>query len=319
MKLTFLIMLLLAFFYGNCQEEKESYTKMTNSFIEYYNQEKPEEIFELFSPQMKGALPLSQTSAFISQLTSQVGKIKSKTFKRYQNSYAIYKTEFDQAVLALHISIDADYQINGLFMKPYVEEIAEISRNKTLLQLPFVGTWDVFWGGDTVEQNYHAETKYQRGAFDILIFGENGKSYRTDGTTNEDYIAFGKKIMAPCDAEVVLAVDGVKDNLPGKLNPTFLTGNTVILKTVNNEFILFAHFKQGSVAVKQGQMVKSGELIGLCGNSGNSTEAHLHFHIQNVEELSEATGVKTYFNEINVNGVVKNDYSPVKGDKISNN
>jgi len=67
-----------------------------------------------------------------------------------------------------------------------------------------------------------------------------------------------------------------------------------------------------------GQKVKKGELIGLCGNSGNSSEAHLHFHIQNVEDINKATGAKCYFDEIIVNGKLKNDYSPVKSDKIEN-
>ncbi|MDA1176144.1 MAG: M23 family metallopeptidase [Bacteroidetes bacterium] len=86
----------------------------------------------------------------------------------------------------------------------------------------------------------------------------------------------------------------------------------------NNEFLFFAHFKQNSIVVKQGQKVKKGELIGLCGNSGNSSEAHLHFHIQNVEDINKATGAKCYFDKIIVNGKIKNDYSPVKGDKIEN-
>ena len=57
-------------------------------------------------------------------------------------------------------------------------------------------------------------------------------------------------------------------------------------------FLFFAHFKQNSIRVKQGQIIKQGELLGLCGNSGNSSEPHLHFHIQNVENMNIATGVK---------------------------
>ncbi|MDA8531599.1 hypothetical protein N9K44_01775 [Flavobacteriaceae bacterium] len=47
-------------------------------------------------------------------------------------------------------------------------------------------------------------------------------------------------------------------------------------------------------------------------------EAHLHFHIQNVEDINKATGAMCYFDKIIVNGKIKNDYSPVKGDKIEN-
>ena len=125
-------------------------------------------------------------------------------------------------------------------------------------------------------------------------------------------------MIAPCDAEVVLAVNGIKDNIPGELNPIYIPGNSVILRTENNEFLFFAHFKQNSIAVKMGQKVKQGELLGLCGNSGNSSEPHLHYHIQNIENTNKATGVKSYFSEIFVNGELKKNYSPIKGEKIKN-
>ena len=64
--------------------------------------------------------------------------------------------------------------------------------------------------------------------------------------------------------------------------------------------------------------MKKGEILGLCGNSGNSSEPHLHFHLQNVEDMNIATGAKSYFEEIYVNGRLKKDYSPIKNEKIKN-
>ena len=90
----------------------------------------------------------------------------------------------------------------------------------------------------------------------------------------------------------------------------------MIIKTATGEYVFFAHFKQHSIVVKQGQKVSTGELLGLCGNSGNSTEPHLHFHLQNDEDMVKATGAKCYFDQLKVNGILKLDYSPVKGDKI---
>ena len=113
-----------------------------------------------------------------------------------------------------------------------------------------------------------------------------------------------------------MIVDGVKDNVPGEMNPTFVTGNTVIIKTSNDEYLLFAHFKQNSIVVKQGDKVQSGTLLGLCGNSGNSSEAHIHYHMMNQENMSKAIGIKSYFEKLHVNGELKEDYSPVQGDKI---
>ncbi|SFT90737.1 Murein DD-endopeptidase MepM and murein hydrolase activator NlpD, contain LysM domain [Algoriphagus locisalis] len=302
------------------QGEKETYRKVTAEFEQYFNADEYQKIFNLFSSQMKAALPIEKTTEFVKGIKSQAGSIEKMEFIRYENgTYASYKTNFERAVFAVNISVDGDNKINGLFVKPYQEnKLPTLARNETQLILPFKGEWTVFWGGDTKELNYHVENVAQKNAFDILITDESGKSYKTDGKQNEDYYAFGKELIAPADAEVVLVVDGVKDNVPGELNPIYIPGNTVILKTANNEFLFFAHFKQNSIVVKQGQQVKQGELLGLCGNSGNSSEAHLHFHIQNVEDMTKATGAKAFFEEIMVNGELKTDYSPIKGEKIKN-
>lgn len=64
--------------------------------------------------------------------------------------------------------------------------------------------------------------------------------------------------------------------------------------------------------------VKQGEVLGLCGNSGNSSEPHLHFHIQNMEAITKATGAKAYFDNIYVNGALKKDFSPIKEERVKN-
>lgn len=213
------------------------------------------------------------------------------------------------------LTLNLNNEIAGLLFKPYTEA-KEIVRNTTKMKLPFKGEWTVTWGGDTKELNYHVESVAQKNAFDILITDQKGATHKGTGEINEDYYAFGKELFAPCDGEVVLAVDGVKDNIPGTLNPIYIPGNTVIIKTATGEYAFFAHFKQNTIVVKQGQKVTSGALLGLCGNSGNSSEPHLHFHLQNVEDMTKATGAKCYFDQLKVNGIVRTDYSPVKGEKI---
>ena len=301
------------------QTEKATYKTVADSFEKNYNADNFDAIFSAFSPEMQSALPLDKTQDFLTGLKTQAGQITKREFVKYEQTYASYKTTFERALFAVNISVDNNSKINGLFVKPYKEsDLPKIERNTTKLLLPFKGEWTVIWGGDTKALNYHVENEAQKNAFDILITNEKGISYKTDGKSNEDYYAFGKELYAPCDGEVVLVVDGVKDNKPGQLNPIYIPGNTVIIKTAKNEFLFYAHFKQNSIRVKQGQKVKQGELLGLCGNSGNSSEAHLHFHIQNVEDMNEATGVKCYFDKLIVNGQTKTDYSPIQKDKIKN-
>ena len=317
--LNFILLILIPFLsFG--QTEQETYKRVSAEFEEYYNSNEYQKVFELFSTEMKTFLPIEKTTDFVDGLKTQAGKIENREFIKYEKgTYASYKTNFERALFSIFISLDKNEKINGFFLKPFKENNRpKLERNTTEMILPFKEEWTVIWGGDTKELNYHVESEAQKNAFDIVITNKNGKSFKTDGKTNEDYYAFGKELIAPCNAEVVLSVDGIKDNIPGELNPIYIPGNTVVLKTKNNEFLFFAHFKQNSIVVKQGQKVKQGELLGLCGNSGNSSEAHLHFHIQNIEDMNKATGAKSYFSEILVNGKLKKGYSPIKGEKVKN-
>ncbi|MCW3073391.1 MAG: peptidase [Flaviaesturariibacter sp.] len=230
---------------------------------------------------------------------------------------ASYKTVFERGVFEVLITVDGN-RIGGMLVKPWKETtVAKITRNTTKLALPFTGAWTVVWGGDTKEQNYHIAHEAQKGAFDLVITDGAGKSYKTDGKNNSDYYAFGKQLLAPCDGEVVMVVDGIKDNAPGEMNPVYVPGNTVVIKTAANEYLFFAHFQHRTIKVKEGDRVKAGQLLGLCGNSGNSSEPHLHFHIQDAEDMTKAVGVKCYFEALKVNGVEKQDYSPVQGEVVS--
>ena len=299
------------------QTESDSYKTVAEQFEKNYNAANNEAVFADFSSEMQNALPLTKTADFFNGLRLQAGRITKREFIKYENTYAVYKTEFERAVFAVLISIDGNLKINGLLIKPFVDtNHPKPERNTTRLMLPFKDEWTVFWGGDTKELNYHVANQAQKNAFDLIITDTQGKSYRTNGQANEDYYAFGKELYAPCNAEVVLVVDGIKDNQPGRLNPIYVPGNTVILKTANNEYLLFAHFKRHSIRLKEGQRVEQGDLLGLCGNSGNSSEPHLHYHMQNVEDMNEATGIKSFFDSLLVNGALKRDYSPVKGEKI---
>jgi hypothetical protein len=311
----------MSFASGNifAQTEKAENKTIAGKFETYYNQDKYDDIFNMFAKVMQDALPIDKTKEFLTQLKSQAGKILSLNFESYQASYASYKSTFEKVIFTLSISVDNDGKINGLFIKPYQPDNSpKMERNTTKMMLPFNNEWTVIWGGDTKELNYHIESKAQKNAFDVVMNDSIGKSYKTDGKTNDDYLAFGQYILSPCEGEVVIVVDGIKDNKPGELNPIYAPGNSVLIKTDSNEYLFFGHFKKRSIKVREGQRVKQGALLGLCGNSGNSSEPHLHFHIQNVEDMNIATGVKCYFEKIIVNGKNREDYSPIKNDKIQN-
>jgi len=184
------------------------------------------------------------------------------------------------------------------------------------LRLPFDGTWTVGWGGRTVKDNYHAATVDQRFAYDILIM-RDGSTRKGAGTRNEDYHCFGEKILAPADGTVVAAVDGLPDNVPGSMDKEHPAGNHVILDHGNGEFSFLAHFKQGSLNVKPGERISTGQLLGLCGNSGHSREPHLHYHLQDNGVLFGGKGLPAQFRGYIADGQPVAKGECVKGQKIS--
>jgi hypothetical protein len=301
-------------------QEKENYNKVVSQFIDLYNLEDYKGVFDLFNTDMQNALPQEKTKEFLVDMKTQLGVIKSFEFNKLQQGVAhVYKTTFSsEALRDILFFLDNENKIGGLLVSMHEpDNLKVIERNTTKMILPFKEEWFVFWGGTNVEQNYHVAYEDQKYAYDILMV-KDGASYEGDPTKNENYYAFGKDIIAPCDAKVIKVINGVKDNVPGELNPEQLTGNTIILQTKDEEYLLFAHLKQNSIVVKEGQMVKQGDLLGQCGNSGNTTEAHLHLSLQNAVDMNISTGGKIYFDKIMVNGEIKEDYLPVKEDFIKN-
>lgn len=172
---------------------------LADRLVSHYNQKHYDSIFYLFSPEMQAALPLTKTTEFFSQMQDGSGSIIKYDFKEKKESYDRYRAEFARGTYWLSISQNAKDKIDGLYFIDYdgPGEQSSMIRNKTALSLPFSGEWFVFWGGDTKEQNYHVISKAQKNAFDLVITGENGKSFKTDGDTNEDYYAFGQPLIAP--------------------------------------------------------------------------------------------------------------------------
>lgn len=301
------------------QQEQPNYARLAEVFTERYNSGDFDGIYELYDEGMKKAFTEMETrNLFGENINRLTGEIRSMQFVGMRDGAHVYRLEFDRSVAEMVVSLNGQNQISGLFMSPPKPAgVAILERNTTPMRLPFNEEWFVYWGGVTEAQNYHVREISQQYAYDLLMVKE-GASYSGDPKNNESYYAFGKEIVAPCNARVVQVIEGVPDNIPGVTNPRDLTGNTLVLQTAIGEYILFAHLKEGSIVVEEGQEVVQGEVMAQCGNSGNSTEPHLHLSLQNTIEMSDATGGKLYFERLMVNDELKVDYLPVKEDFIRN-
>jgi hypothetical protein len=166
----------------------------------------------------------------------------------------------------------------------------------------------------------------QRYAFDLLKVDERPglpfhplagtlRGNLLGGRTRECY-AWGQPIHAPFDGEVVTARDGIAER--GWIHPirelavvlknavTFsparlpqVLGNHVIVRG-EHAYAGFAHLTTGSVAVREGESVRAGDLLGRVGHTGNSTSAHLHFQLMDGPDLLTANGVPCAFRQYEV-------------------
>jgi murein DD-endopeptidase MepM/ murein hydrolase activator NlpD len=101
---------------------------------------------------------------------------------------------------------------------------------------------------------------------------------------------------------VVNAENELPDNTPGEMDRKRPFGNYVSLDHGCGEFSFLAHLRQGTVLVRAEDRVRAGQLLGQCGNSGNSSEAHLHYHLQNTPVPFRGDGLPAFFVEYFANG-----------------
>ncbi|MCU5212540.1 M23 family metallopeptidase [Bacillus paranthracis] len=166
---------------------------------------------------------------------------------------------------------------------------------KVVVRFPLNERALIGWGGDRLETNYHVIKPNERWAYDILIPPAEVKSSKLD-----DYGIYGAKVMAPASGTVVSINNDEKDLVPGSDDFQSMAGNHIYLRLdETGTFLVLAHLKKGSIKVKEGQHVNEGEFLAQVGNSGSSSEPHLHIHHQRQDpskvSMFLAEGLPLYF------------------------
>lgn len=194
-----------------------------------------------------------------------------------------------------------------------------MSADPVLLDLPFRGRW--------LARNSPARRVPSHGthlfgttyAIDFIAVDDNGRSaprtWRTFLSVEppEAFRGFGEPILAPVDAAVVVAHDGEPDHaarrsqivlLPYALGQAQrvragipeIAGNHVVLAlSPSGPFVLLAHLRSGTVRVVEGDRLASGDQLGECGNSGNSTQPHVHVQVTDSLDWANASGLPIAF------------------------
>jgi murein DD-endopeptidase MepM/ murein hydrolase activator NlpD len=163
---------------------------------------------------------------------------------------------------------------------------------KAQLQLPVAGPVLVhdghdFYGHhrrlpllDPMAQALKWKRNFMRYSYDFVVTDDQGRMFKGEGLRNEDWYGWGKPILAPAGGKVIRAVGSIPDNAKGKgpsfgkeqfvADPSIMWGNHVEID-----------MKQGSVAVKVGDIVKPGQKVGEMGFSGDAFLVHLHYDLKN--------------------------------------
>ncbi|MGY1747772.1 M23 family metallopeptidase [Modestobacter sp. SYSU DS0511] len=192
-----------------------------------------------------------------------------------------------------------------------------------VLRLPFRGTWRAVNSPARRVPSHGSHLFATTYAIDfVAVAGQDTartRDWRTALATEppERFVAFGQPVLSPAAGRVVTVHDGEPDHAARRSAPArmsyaltqasrarggagALAGNHVVLAAGDGAFVVLAHLRAGSVGVRVGQHLEPGDPLGACGNSGNSTQPHVHLQVMDDADPFRARGVPMVFTDLRV-------------------
>ena len=142
------------------------------------------------------------------------------------------------------------------------------------------GDFYMVHAGTNEAVNHHYGVSAQKYAMDILQINALGfRANKWSPKSLQDFCIFGSALYSPCDGIVVESLDQLEDLEPMTMDTKNPAGNYLAIhKSESEVIVILAHLMKGSLQVKKGDIVKQGQFIGRVGNSGRTSEPHLHIH-----------------------------------------
>jgi len=157
-------------------------------------------------------------------------------------------------------------------------------------------------------------------AIDWIKVDREGKAFRTDGKKSEDWLCYGVDVLAVAPGTVVETIRDLPDEPPGaaptSLKVSEIAGNHVLLDLGDGRYAMYAHLAPHSLTVHVGDHVKTGDKLGLLGNSGNTTGPHLHFQISNRPSTLDVTSLPFVIESMMLEGRVRLNLEEIDNDSI---
>lgn len=210
---------------------------------------------------------------------------------------------------------DPDSKAGGGAARPpvTVQAVSQIPvtfhQQQTDLHFPLEGAWWVIQGSDW--SDFHKTEPYsQTYALDFVRLGTDNEFFYNEGLALEDHYSWGAPVYAAAGGKIAYLCYDMPDLHPGTVadmrmfrdDARRILGNAVAISHANGEFSYYGHLQQASLQVRDGEIVRRGQLLGRVGNSGQSPGPHLHFHLMEGPNLLIDRGLPVRFKELWVGG-----------------
>lgn len=211
-------------------------------------------------------------------------------------------------------------------------------RQRVTVHSPVSGRW-LAMNSPASQTPSHGTRAYGQAHAVDLVFEPEGYARPAFGTwpamrEPQEFKAFGQPVVSMVDGVVVRASDWRRDHrsrtnliafaylmAEGAVRelggPGFVVGNHVVVRDANGDFAATVHLSQGSKTVNVGDTVRAGDIVGACGNSGNSSEPHVHAQLMDRASFWTAQGVPFAFSEISIDGQDPADGMPRNGQHLT--
>jgi hypothetical protein len=207
-----------------------------------------------------------------------------------------------------------------------------------VVRSPVVGRWAALNSPATKVPSHGVRAYGQAYAIDLVHEPVDGaRPEFGSGAAMRDvteYPAFGQDVRAMVDGVVVTVHDRQRDHrarsstaavgymmVEGMLRelggPRFIVGNHVVVRSDDGVFAFVAHLQRGSVIVREGDRVRAGQRVGACGNSGNSSEPHVHAQLMDRRSAWTGQGVPLAFADVAVEGGGPGVGLPADGERMT--
>ncbi len=210
----------------------------------------------------------------------------------------VFSLPFSVVVILFLYFLKMRTNTSGLVLTPiqyYTPEINLYSyhNNKIrLAQLLYYPLHLPFWGEWIVSQGYDGSFTHKGDwskAYDFMLLDEEMKSYTSDGFLCDDYHCYNKPVLAPADGIVEEVTNQLEDNEIGKTDSVNNWGNSITIRHLPGLYTQLSHLRKGTFKVAKGDLVKRGDVLANCGNSGRSPQPHLHFQVQSSPKIGFKT------------------------------